>query len=84
MTSQAARDAKLKRLIDAMVDACSFVEPVEPLVKLSKHQSDTINRILQQVIQCTYFIKAYCKNDSFGEAVLLSCNHLSSELAPYL
>lgn len=52
-------------MVEAMADACSFAEQAEPLAELSKHQRAVVNLILQQVIECAYFIKAYCK-DSFG------------------
>lgn len=49
-----------------MKDSCEFAEQAEPLMQLSRRQSKIVNRILQQVIQCTYFIKEYCRDKSFG------------------
>lgn len=62
-----ARDAKLEAMVDAMADACSFAEEAEPLRELPKPQSVTIDRILQQVLECTFFINGYCKKEQFGE-----------------
>lgn len=69
-------DANLNNLVEAMVNACLFAEQAEMLAALSKHHLIIANRILQQVIECTYFINAYCKNASFGTFCVFSMLHL--------
>lgn len=70
-TAQIKRDRKLKALVEAMADACLFAEQAESLAKLSKSQTTVANRILHQVIECTYFVRAYCKEGSLGMYVAL-------------
>lgn len=66
VASQIKSDAKLRDLVDAMKDSCEFADQAEPLMRFSQRESVIVHRILQQVIQCTYFVKEYCRDSSFG------------------
>lgn len=67
MSDQVQRDQKISKLADAMIDACSFADEASPLIFYSRSQAEIINNIMQQVVECSYFIKAYCRNNAFGE-----------------
>lgn len=60
----------MKDLVEAMAAACSFVEGAEPLRPKSRQYCDIINNIISQVIQCAYFVEAYCRDKNFGKVML--------------
>jgi hypothetical protein len=53
-------------LVLAMANSCSFADEAEELKKRSKRDQEIINQILHQVIECTFFIRDYCKDKSFS------------------
>ena len=64
--NQVLRDMGVKQLIDEMDESCKMAKEVAPLKERAKHVDKIITRILQQVVQCTYFVKEYCSEQSFG------------------
>lgn len=64
---QNALDEKVKALVDAMHRSCDFVESADDLRRRSERQNLTIIRILQQVTQCAYFVREYCRDERFGK-----------------
>lgn len=69
VSAQSALDDKIKGLVLTMGDSCSFADNIEEL----KHRSDQFHtiagQILQQVMECGFFIRDYCKDTSFGKSV---------------
>lgn len=52
-----------------MADSCSFADNAAELNDRSE-QFDTIaSQILQQVMECAYFIRDYCQDTSFGKRI---------------
>lgn len=66
VSDQVDRDEKVEGLIEAMAKSCSFVQQVDFIKERSSRFVTVTKKILQQVVQCTYFVKEYYKNKSFG------------------
>jgi hypothetical protein len=58
--AQRDRDAKMHDLVRAMENTYSFVVSAEEL-KSHPVLQDIVNEILQQTIQCAYFIRGYAQ-----------------------
>jgi hypothetical protein len=53
-------------LVRTMANSCSFADEAEELKNRSKIDQDIMNQILHQVMECAYFIRDYCRDESFG------------------
>lgn len=62
---QANLDESIKLLITNMKTSC---EAARDAVSTGSHRY-TVKRILQQVIQCSYFIKAFYESPTFGSQI---------------
>jgi hypothetical protein len=49
-----------------MNDTLAFVHEVEPLKKIESHKK-IIMHIIQQTMECGYFIRDYSKTENFGK-----------------
>lgn len=52
-----------------MADACSFAEDAEELKDHSEQFHTIAGKILQQVMECAYFIRDYGKDTSFSKPI---------------
>ena len=52
-----------------MADSCTFGTDAKASMKASDTHIEIIVRIMQQIIECTYFVRAYYQNKSFSEFV---------------
>ena len=66
VTLQAGRDSLIQQLIGEMDESCKAAQDAAPLGEQSQRSGDIVVKILIQVIQCTYFVKEYCSERSFG------------------
>jgi hypothetical protein len=64
--TQVLLDRSVIQLIEEMDESCRMAREAAPLKERSNHVDKIITQILQQVIQCTYFVKDYCSEQSFG------------------
>ena len=64
---QAERDTLIQQLIGEMDESCKAAQDAAPLRDHSKRSGEIVIKILTQVIQCTYFVKGYCSERSFGK-----------------
>lgn len=67
ISEQNALDASVKELVDAMLLSCDFAESTDDLRRRSERQNLAVIRILQQITQCAYFVREYCRDERFGE-----------------
>lgn len=58
VSTQMKGDSKLRDLLDAINESCEFADLGEKLGGFSKRNMTIINRILQQIVQCIYFMNA--------------------------
>jgi hypothetical protein len=63
---QAERDSLIQRLIEEMDESCKAAQDAAPLRDQSQRSREIVVKILIQVIQCSYFVKEYCSERSFG------------------
>ena len=64
---QAERDILIQQLIGEMDESCKVAQEAESLRDQSQRSSEIVVKILIQIIQCTYFVKGYCSERSFGK-----------------
>jgi hypothetical protein len=64
---QAERDTLIQQLIGEMDESCKVAQEAEPLRDQSQRSNEIVVEILIQIIQCTYFVKGYCSERSFGK-----------------
>jgi hypothetical protein len=62
---QKARDKSINHLIETMADVYSFVQEGESLKKTQSHKQILLH-IVQQTVECGYFIRDYARNNNFG------------------
>ena len=68
-----------------MDESCKAAQDAAPLRDQSKRSGEIVVKILTQVIQCTYFVKEYCSERSFGmHEKYIHSNVLSSVNYVYL
>ena len=63
---QAERDSLIQQLIGEMDESCKAAQDAAPLRDQSQRSGEIVVQILTQIIQCTYFVKEYCSERSFG------------------
>ena len=63
---QAERDSLIQQLIGEMDESCKAAQDSASLRDQSQRSGEIVAKILIQVIQCTYFVKEYCSERSFG------------------
>ena len=63
---QTERDTLVQQLIGEMDETCKAAQDAAPLRDQSQRSGEIVVKILIQVIQCTYFVKEYCSERSFG------------------
>ena len=63
---QVIRDDTVRQLIEEMDESCKAAAEAAPLRDHSGRTNEIVVKILLQVIQCTYFVKEYCSERSFG------------------
>ena len=63
---QVIRDDIIRQLIEEMDESCKAATEAAPLRDQSGRSNEIVVKILLQVIQCTYFVKEYCSERSFG------------------
>ena len=63
---QMERDSLIQQLIGEMDESCKAAQDAAPLRDQSQRSGEIVVKILTQVIQCTYFVKEYCAERSFG------------------
>ena len=63
---QTERDTLVQQLIGEMDETCKAAQDAAPLRDQSQRSGEIFVKILIQVIQCTYFVKEYCSERSFG------------------
>jgi hypothetical protein len=63
---QAERDTLIQQLIGEMDESCKAAQDAELLRDQSQRSNEIVVKILMQIIQCTYFVKEYCSERSFG------------------
>ena len=63
---QTERDSLIQRLIGEMDESCRAAQDATPLRDQSQRSGEIVIKILIQVIQCSYFVKEYCSDPSFG------------------
>ena len=64
---QAERDTLIQQLIGEMDESCKAAQEAELLRDQSQRSNEIVVEILIQIIQCTYFVKGYCSERSFGK-----------------
>ncbi len=64
---QAERDTLIQQLIGEMDESCKASQDAELLRDQSQRFNEIVVKILIQIIQCTYFVKGYCSEWSFGK-----------------
>ena len=57
---QTERDALIQQLIGEMDESCKAAQDQ------SQRSGEIVVKILIQIIQCSYFVKGYCSERSFG------------------
>ena len=63
---QAERDSLIQQLIGEMDESCKAAQDAAPLRDHSQRSGEIVVKILIQIIQCSYFVKEYCSERSFG------------------
>ena len=63
---QVIRDDTIRQLVEEMDESCKAATEAAPLRGQSGRSNEIVVKILLQVIQCTYFVKEYCSERSFG------------------
>ena len=63
---QVVRDDTIRQLVEEMDESCKAATEAAPLRDQSGRSNEIVVKILLQVIQCTYFVKEYCSERSFG------------------
>jgi len=63
---QADRDAGIQQLMGEMDESCKVAKDAASLRDRSQHSDEIVGKILLQILQCTYFVKEYCSERSFG------------------
>jgi hypothetical protein len=56
----------MQQLIEEMDESCKAAKEAAPLRDQSQRTNEIVVKILLQVVQCTYFVKEYCSERSFG------------------
>jgi hypothetical protein len=64
--AQKSRDESVGRLVETMNDTFEFVNEAEPL-KIIKSHKQIIVLIIQQAIECGFFIRDYSSNKEFSK-----------------
>lgn len=64
--AQKERDDSIAHLVSVMNAAYEFVQEAVPLKQIES-QAKIINCLIQQTIECAYFIRDYTKNKDFCE-----------------
>lgn len=63
-----------------MNDSCSFTDDIGKLEDRLNQSHGTIRQILEQVIECAYFIRDYCQDTASGmqssSVFFLRLNHI--------
>jgi hypothetical protein len=59
------RDEQIIELVGVMNDAYAFMDEAEPLQHVGLHRI-LLERLVQQTIECGYFISSYSKDLQFG------------------
>lgn len=65
--AQNNRDQSVEQLVIQMNASCDFVDQASPLKDRSEGHKEIIGKILQQVVECAYFVRDYAKDKSFGK-----------------
>jgi hypothetical protein len=63
---QSDRDVLIQKLVGEMDESCKVAQDAASLRDHSQRSNDIVLKILQQVVQCTYFVKEYCSKRCFG------------------
>ena len=63
---QVIHDNTIWQLVGEMDESCKAAMEAAPLRDQSGRSKEIVVKILLQVIQCTYFVKEYCSERSFG------------------
>lgn len=72
--AQVTLDDNVRNLIDEMDKSCKIAEEAAPLKKRSSRFNEILEKVLQQVTECAYFVLNYSGEKSFG-ACLGSCRN---------
>ena len=64
--TQVIRDDTIRQLVEEMDESCKAAKEAAPLRDRSSHSDEVVVKIILQIIQCTYFVKEYCSERSFG------------------
>jgi hypothetical protein len=65
---QVERDDKINGLVGTMANMYGFLQDANPLEKIRSYEK-TVERLVRQTAECSYFIAEYSKTNSFGEHV---------------
>ena len=65
--AQNDRDENVRVLVEAMARSCEFAQDAKGL-KGSPRHAVIIEKILEQVVECAYFIRDYTRDASFGRS----------------
>ena len=65
--AQSDRDQSVSELVVVMAKTCDVVCEAGGLKERSERHKPIITQILQQVVQCAYFVRDYSKERSFGK-----------------
>ena len=60
------RDKKIEALVQTMADCCDITGHAEKLKAHTIHYNAVLGTIMQQVVDCAYFIRDYSSDKSFG------------------
>jgi hypothetical protein len=62
---QIERDEKINGLVGTMANMYGFLQDANPLEKIRSYEK-TVERLVRQTAECSYFIAEYSKTSSFG------------------
>ena len=62
-------DDSIRHLVVTMNDMYAFIHEAEPLEKIESHRQ-IVALMMQQTVECGYFIRDYAKNKDFCMSVL--------------
>jgi hypothetical protein len=66
--AQKSHDENIGRLVDVMNDTLGFIHEAESFKKIESHKQIIMN-IMQQTMECGYFIRDYSKTKDFGKFI---------------
>ena len=63
---QSDRDLLIQELVGEMDESCEVAQDAAQLRNQSQRSNNVVLKILQQVVECTHFVKEYCSERRFG------------------